>query len=266
MEPYNQLDQRIHLLCQLITKGNRTFVPKRDDDSHTNLYFDAVSHRILGRWIDQGTAPVIFALHLDDQQIEVLNTSIEVIHSTTWVGKTLEELEGEVEQWLPELGLNANGFRDPLHYEIPSYPFEKDPFEQFDAQHLSEWMDYRKLANHLSADFLGMTQAEGEVRIWPHHFDTGIYFELETIGIGFGLAMEDSMGGAPYFYMSAYPKNGAVDYSSPAKMSLGRWEIHDGYKGVILPLTDIIGFSKVEQYEKASLYIKEAFTWFMKNH
>ncbi|MEM7297334.1 MAG: hypothetical protein AAF391_03610 [Bacteroidota bacterium] len=266
MEPYNSLDQRIHLLCQLIAKANRTFVSKRDDDSHTNLYFDSINNRILGRWIEQGTAPVLFSLHLDDLQIEVLDQGYMVSHSTSVVNKTLEEIEIEMEQWLPELGLNVNGFRDPLHYEIPTYSFEKEPFGELNKVNLEEWVKYRKLANQLSSDFLGFVQVEGEVRIWPHHFDTGIYFELQTIGIGFGLAMQDEMAGAPYFYMSGYPKTGSVDYSNPGSLTNGRWEIHENYQGAILPIADLSGLSEEEQYEKTSICLKEAFSWFMDNH
>ena len=48
-----------------------------------------------------------------------------------------------------------------------------------------------------------------EVRIWPHHFDTGIYLEVNSkLGIGFGWAMADKMIDQPYFYFTPYGLNG----------------------------------------------------------
>ena len=46
-------------------------------------------------------------------------------------------------------------------------------------------------ANRSSNQLLGYAQADSEVRIWPEHFDTGVYFEYNgTIGIGFGLVLQ----------------------------------------------------------------------------
>ena len=51
MQEYNNIDKKIHQLSQIIAKVNRTFVPKKADDSHTNFFFDPLSHRLYGRWI-----------------------------------------------------------------------------------------------------------------------------------------------------------------------------------------------------------------------
>ena len=58
-------------------------------------------------------------------------------------------------------------------------------------------------------------QTNVEARIWPHHFDTGIYaMPNEDIGLGFGLAMNDGLVGEPYFYLAAYKSEGAIDFIS----------------------------------------------------
>ena len=67
MQRYPKVDQQIHLLSQLIAKANRTFVPKSEDDSHTNLFFDPLGNRITGRWVKAGKNKVIFALNLGRQ-------------------------------------------------------------------------------------------------------------------------------------------------------------------------------------------------------
>ncbi|MFT5886141.1 MAG: hypothetical protein ACI9IP_002605 [Arcticibacterium sp.] len=42
MTGYTQTDQQLHWLSQIIAKANRTYVPAEEDDSHTNLYFNAL--------------------------------------------------------------------------------------------------------------------------------------------------------------------------------------------------------------------------------
>jgi len=46
MQEYNNIGQIIHQLSQVLAKFNRTFVPKKEDEGHTNLYFGPISHRI----------------------------------------------------------------------------------------------------------------------------------------------------------------------------------------------------------------------------
>ncbi|MBE9517207.1 MAG: hypothetical protein IMY68_01520, partial [Bacteroidetes bacterium] len=75
MKEYTKVDQHLHLLCQVIGKANRTFVPEKTDESHTNLYFDSWGNKILGRWIQSGSGTILVALDLNTLQFEVLNSS-----------------------------------------------------------------------------------------------------------------------------------------------------------------------------------------------
>jgi len=47
---YPQADQLLHELSQLLAKFNRSYLPKKEDDSHTNLGVDFLSKRIYSRW------------------------------------------------------------------------------------------------------------------------------------------------------------------------------------------------------------------------
>jgi len=117
------------------------------------------------------------------------------------------------------------------------------------------WNEYRSLANVACDLLLGFLQDDGEVRIWPHHFDTGTYLEVTSeISLGFGLAMEDSMVGAPYFYFSGYGLNGnEIEYSKMTPPSVGKWVITEHWKGAVLPLSDLTE----NAYDKIAIYIKE---------
>lgn len=263
MIEYNTVDQQLHLLCQILGKANRTFVPAKADESHTNLYFDPCGNRILGRWIQNRSGGVLFALDLGSLSFDVYNAFRSKVLSVPSIGKTLEEIEMELESLLPEIALDPKGFRTPMSREIPEYPFSHQAIEAIDAKSMDQWKYFRKLANQSCYDFLGYAQVESEVRIWPEHFDTGIYFEFAgQIGIGFGLAMKDSMLGEPYFYMAGYPKTESLIFDKLPQSSHWKWELGEHWKGVILPLS-IIEKSSYQQTEIIlSEYFMHNFDWF----
>jgi hypothetical protein len=267
MQAYTKTDQQLHLLSQTIAKANRTYVSSKPDDSHTNLYFDALDNRIDGHWINNGKEKIILTLNLNPQQFEWLNESRECIYAVTTFGKAIDEIENEIAGRLPDLGLNPKGFIDKLHFDIPEYPFAKEPVEEIDNAELNEWKSYRNLANELCALVLGDLQLESEIRIWPHHFDTGIYVEIAgKLGLGFGLAMEDSMAGAPYFYMSGYPLHGTIEYNNLPELTNGRWELGEYWKGTILPLNKLKSGLFEENKNTINDYLSNSINWFSKQH
>ncbi len=260
MQEYTKTDQQLHLLSQLITKVNRTFVPKKEDDSHTNLFFDTLGNRITGRWVETGKAKLLTTLNLDTQTIEVINEKRKTIVSITTISKHIAEIEKEIEKALPGLGLKPAGFTEALHFEIPQYNFAQHPIININPDGLSQWKQFRHLANQACYVLMGYVQKWDEVRIWPHHFDTGIYIEPnDTIGIGFGLAMLDEMVGEPYFYFSAHGLNGHTkDYSSTIPLTDGKW-FTENWKGAALPL------NKVNQ-QSIHLFIDETLNWGLENN
>ena len=263
MQDYNNVDQHLHLLCQIIGKANRTFLPEEADESHTNLYFDSLGNKILGRWMQAETGNVLVSLDLSTLNFEVLASNRKKILTLPSIGKTMEEIEIEFEKLLPEAGLDPEGFRAPLPRAIPAYPFRKKPLEAMETQALDQWKYFRNLANQSSNKFLGYAQAESEVRIWPEHFDTGVYFEYDgKIGMGFGLAMEDSMAGAPYFYMAGYPVKGSLFFENLPESSSWRWELGEHWKGAILPLTHIEKMSSRQTERILGDYIIQNFNWY----
>lgn len=242
MQEYIRADQYIHQLSQIIAKANRTFVPKESDDSHTNLYYDPVGERLLGRWIKTDDKKIMLALDLNAFQFDIINESLQVVHKFSIEGKTTAQLETEIAVPLAKLGLDTSGFANELHFEITDYPFKNDAFVNLPEAGLQQWKIYRKLANEAALHLLGYLQSEGEIRIWPHHFDTGIYAEVNLdIGIGFGLAMADGMEASPYFYLSGYALGDKeLKFDHLPKLEAGRWEIGEYWKGAVLPMDNLL--------------------------
>lgn len=263
MQDYNNIDQKVHLLSQIIAKVNRNFVPKSPDDSHTNLFFDRIGHRLYGRWIDVKDEKIILALNIKEFTFEWLDHTRQVIQSFGILGQKMSDLEETVERTLPDLGLKKGGFRDKLHFEIPAYPFLNEPFESIKLKSLENWEYYRNMANVACSALLGYLQVDGEIRIWPHHFDTGIYVEPNTkTGLGFGLAMDDGLVGSPYYYFSGHRLDGEkFDYVNVPHLVTGKWIINENWKGAVLPLSDF----KKDNSRIIPTFLREVAQWFLVN-
>ncbi len=264
MQEYTNTDQQLHLLSQLVAKANRTFVPKKEDDSHTNLCFDNLGNRISGRWIETKDSQLLFTLNIDTQTIVVVNEASKLMAGVSTISKHMEEVEQEIEKVLPDLGLAPDGFSEPLHYEIPSYDFAKKPIVKIDSNGLSQWKHVRQLANQACYELMGYVQMWDDVRIWPHHFDTGIYIiPTKKLGIGFGLAMEDSMAGSPYFYLAGYPLQGEIIYKNLPHSDKWEWKIGENWKGAILKLDTLQKQNETEQLKCVGKFIVENTKWFL---
>jgi hypothetical protein len=260
MKDYNTTDQHIHKLSQILAKMGRSLVPAKEDDSHTNLYWDPIKKQLLGRWISSPGGLLLPALNLEDTEFKWIDKQMKVAGKISLVGKNYFEAEDLVEVISNDVGIEKKSLMAPLHFEIPDYTFKSAAINKLEEPELSEWSYYRTLANHILND-LGATVQRGiEVRIWPHHFDTGIYFQWsDEIGIGCGLAMEDDMAGAPYFYISAYTGDEQFNYSDATTLVYGKWIKEGPWKGGILPLNQLEMDNAIQQlqifYNQALSYL-----------
>ncbi len=254
-------------LCGQNTDLSFEHVPPRTtfnkDTKYTSVDFEDYI-KIKNPLIETPKGKLILALNLNKLQFEWLNSSYQVLKSFQVVGKTIDAVEHEIEVHLPELGLNPEGFTDKLHFDIPEYDFANDVIRSINEQGLSQWKHYRDLANQACANLLGYLQIDGEIRIWPHHFDTGIYVETnDGIGIGFGLAMEDSLTNQPYFYMSGYKKDGAFEFKSLPELSHGKWITTGNWKGAVLPISDLEQIPQENREDAIKSFILESSNWFV---
>ncbi|HBH06474.1 MAG TPA: hypothetical protein DDX92_07710 [Flavobacteriales bacterium] len=239
MKDYKNTDEILHLLYQTIAKVNRTYVHEEEDDSHTNLYFNPLSKRIYGRWFEIKDLKYILAFSLESFSFDLLNEKLDLEFSINSVGKTTEIIERDLEGKLKNIGIPTDGLNDDLHFEITKYSFSSDPIKALSPKQINEWILYRTLANSACVDLLGLAQHDAEVRIWPHHFDTGIYFKAKNdMAVGFGLAMEDQKAGSPYFYISAYPEGKDIEYKD-LPQGKWKWEIGESWKGAFLKLDSL---------------------------
>jgi len=262
MNNYIQVDQQLHRLCQIIAKVNRTFIKKKPDDSHTNLGFNHNQGRIEGRWIETEKGKIRLILRLADVCFVWMNEREESVQTVSTAKKSIEEIESQLKKGLEESGLDGSDFQAPMHYEMPEYSFSDQPVSLLSRLALNEWVHWRSIANEACQYLINAYNRKEEIRIWPHHFDTGIYMDLNNgLGIGFGLAMKDTMVGAPYFYATCYPDEGIPDYSDTPDLGNGRWIVQQ-WHGAVLSLQDLQSKSKPVAKAEIQQFINETMGWY----
>ncbi len=233
---YNQCDQHLHLLCQPLAKINRSLVPPKADDSHTNIAFDSLEQRLLGRWFVSNGNAYLMGIDLKELNYVLYDDERKALAHIPFIQRSIQDIELDLEIQLGRLGIQKEGLFAPLHFEINPYPFKEDAFYADQFEGLALWMDLRKNANEACMLLQNHLQADGETRIWPHHFDTGLYCEIaQKAGLGFGLAMADEMVDEPYFYFSRYDLGeNKFSWTDAPELSTGKWVMEGSFRGAVL--------------------------------
>ena len=108
-------------------------------------------------------------------------------------------------------------------------------------ERLNELLNYRKLAHTALEKVLHDNSIKSEIRIWPHHFDTGAFGSLPGrpgASVGFGLAIPDSLVDDYYFYISGYKGHDSLDVGDFDPLSVGGWE-STNFNGGLLPIKGV---------------------------
>jgi hypothetical protein len=239
MQDYIQLDQLLHLISQPIAKINRSLQTQQADDSHTNLYFDPIGSRLLSRSFKAGDKAYWACFHLPSWEYQLLDSNMDLVAHIPVHDKSFEDLERDWLSVIGPLGIEQKGLMRDLHFEIRNYSFKSEPIQVPDSEAVHTWIAYRAFANQALSEVIGSLQSDTQVRIWPHHFDTGIYCEFQKkLGLGMGWAMADELVDEPYFYLSFYPLKGAeLDESKPYQC--GKWLDRENWKGFVLKASEL---------------------------
>ncbi|MBQ4821553.1 hypothetical protein [Aquimarina sp. MMG016] len=240
---------QMHLAAQYLAAAGISFVDKKDDDSHTNLGFSIEDPKLY-------THP----LNEDDDTLSLSYQHFTLDWNFKNSQKTLP-LDGashsKIVKWIAETAIEANikkPYKYDLHYELPYTPITEDfIFKLIDVASLRKLTSFRILAQLILETFIKNQQLSSDIRVWPHHFDTGAFMPLEdktNLAIGLGLAIPDSSNDEYYFYISAYHGHDSVDTAKFKPLSLGEWK-NEGFKGAVLPISGVDKNSGVAFFEEA---------------
>ena len=250
------MEQMIHWIAQYLAVAGINYVKHEADDSHTNLGFSLVDGVLTTRTL--GETHTYLRFHYTKFRLEWENNKAVSLYELD--GKTHDD----VLQWIRAQALTTFGkdtYTYDLHYELPYKPITGDYTYKLENKHkLNELLHFRILAQLVLEGVLKEVALSSEIRIWPHHLDTGAYAQLPSasgIAVGLGLAIPDTLCDSPYFYIAAYQGHETIDVEEFASLSEGRW-VSQGFTGAICSAKDI-------SQETGVQFFKEALTVY-KNH
>ncbi|EDM42923.1 hypothetical protein SCB49_11522 [unidentified eubacterium SCB49] len=226
--------EKTYLAAQYLAAAGIQFVEKKEDDSHTNLGFDKNSGCLITHPLSENGDELRFNYNSFSLEWKSKNETTTLALD----GKSHEE----VLSWLNEkamLYLNKE-FSYSFHYE-GTYPITSSyVFKLSDASQLNELLLLRKLGQNTLELFVEENKLDTSIRIWPHHFDTGIYDLLPSteVTVGLGLAIPDTLCNEFYFYASGYKNSKSINPSNFAVLKKGTWK-SGGFTGAIFSAKDV---------------------------
>ncbi|WP_035335775.1 hypothetical protein [Dokdonia sp. PRO95] len=239
------IEKQLHIASQYLAAAGISFLPKKEDDSHTNLGFNPEEAILETHSLSDANDKLI---------LNYKNFSLE--WRSDAVSKVID-LDGATHKGLVEwISSNSREFINKeysykFHYELP-YSIDDDfTFKLSDVEDLSEMMHLRILAQFILERIDIHYNLNTSIRIWPHHFDTGIYSLIPDlhITVGLGLAIPDSLCENHYLYITGYKGGQAIDPSGLESLTIGDWK-SNGFKGAILDARGIVEADGVKFFKE----------------
>jgi len=218
-------NETLHLAAQYLATAAKSFIKTKEDDSHINLGWNSDEKRLETH--DLSNDGLRLALNY-------LEYSLDFIHPKSGLGASYP-LGGarhhDVMNWISREAKFAGIEKEytfELHYDLAHLNELTDDYRFLanDPEQLKELTQLRWLANKTIEMALSNFHSASEIRIWPHHFDTGVlaYFDQsKKVSVGLGLAIPDEKVDDWYFYISAYHGNDPIKTDNFKSLKNGEW-------------------------------------------
>jgi len=132
----------------------------------------------------------------------------------------------------------------------------------FESELMDKWINVRSLASEVSLYLTSSLNTNNSMRIWPHHFDSGLYIELpHQQGLGFGLGVADELFPQPYFYATHSDFQGNKNFNLTPSAP---WHFHksSSWEGMVYPIDKQFFTSYHLQKSRLLQFIKETIIWY----
>lgn len=228
--------KQLHHAAQLATAFGISYLPKKPDDSHTNLEWIEANNALASNALDG----LRISVRVPDLTLLVENESLALR------GNTMNDAADWVRRVLDDTGLDGSKYTLKRHYEIPLHPVAsgaKFNASADDLDQLARW--YSNAAREFETIRASDSQAS-EVRCWPHHFDIAtLITPSEGKSVGVGLEPGDNYYDEPYFYVNMYPAPDAKSLSDSLEGN-GMWHTKE-WIGAVLPASRVTPEAQSQQ-------------------
>ena len=259
MDSNRLIDARgqLHHALQIIVSAPISYLPARDDDSHTNTEWMPRLRALVTH--DIASAPSLrFALRPDDLSLLALVNGEEPAAHLPLHGEKVETAVEWMRATLERHGADPARLTTKKHYEIPAHGVASGAsFSAADREALAELAHSYHDAWVVASDAERAKPAASPPRCWPHHFDLATLISVPSLGggaqraINVGLSPGDESYAEPYFYVGPYPY---PSVESLGQLALGRWHT-DGWTGAVLTTSELGGST---QHARVTAFWRQA--------
>ncbi len=245
LDQYNQERLRqpiltLHHATQILASTADCLLPKRADDSHTNLGWDHSLQALLTHPLEDQYQ---LALEYEHFSLAILEESV-IKSRYALAGQTLDGVYNWLRVTFNKLGLQGEKIKPLDRYQIPAHPIQEGrPFNKPDQRILLELANRRNNAQEIFVSIAPGFPYASSVRTWPHHFDIGVYIPIrrdethqDLNSIGLGMAVPDGSVNDMYFYVNHWSQK-AISYpDNMPKLTSGGYWYQENWTGAVLPL------------------------------
>ncbi len=244
--------EELHIAAQYLAAVNISFIERELDDSHTNLGWDKYNRRLTTHMF--GSKRNQLGLKFDTGHMEWMEDgTIVAVHDLQHFthAENLNWIEMQVKH-----SNVSTPFKYEFHYELPYDPINENHVFKFNSDATKDIIERLNTAQDVFENLLKKNGFRSAVRIWPHHFDLGLYTQMDAfkgLFLGAGLAIPDTLESDMYFYASGWRGGKSIPTGDLGMLTYGQWR--KDWDGATLNSTDI-------STQEAGLFYKEAVTKF----
>jgi hypothetical protein len=254
---FNQEEITLHRAVQLISLTGVNLLDTLPDDSQNTAVWDKESSAILGRSFDLNNTYYRIGIRLTPFELVLIDSNSNLVNSMEIGGLDKSALYSIWADWINSLGFHGE-LKTKLHYDLPENEhYRSNQFDGLTIEFANTWYELRSVANVALEQLNKVSGINSEINIWPHHFDTGVYYSIsekngETVqSIGAGLGIADSLINEPYLYLYGWTKEGSIDYGNVPKIENGVW-LTEGWQGAVLKISDANTIEGINDFFKFS--------------
>jgi len=166
--------KELHLVAQYLAAAGISFIEKKADDSHTNIAWNKILNRMETHKFNSDFQ---LGYNLNSSNIEWIEKN-SVTASINVNTNTHQSILNWISDQVNTHGISKE-FVYQFHYELPYNLPEKDHVFYLNADKLSVIASELTKAQDTFEGFLNDKNLDSPIRIWPHHFDIGIYTSLD---------------------------------------------------------------------------------------
>lgn len=242
---YNEAEKMIQRVALVMSSIANDLIPKRTDNSHTNLRWDDFRKTLLSRmFVVNGGTPLFMSFNPSSFMLSFMTSDNRTMGETSAEDLTARELLEWCEDWLyAETGFNG------VLYPIQTTSSDiwdiviRRPHDEF----LFVWLALRTQANRILQTLNSITGQKTTVAIKSEKLESVAHYPIrqdhgqEVYAIEAGLSMSPETGNKPFYFVRIAKSDKKLDTTNLPETKHVHWVSGD-WNGAMYQIFDVEKF------------------------